>query len=164
MAHKQFISLDWASWPKGSFNCCTVRIILSCWCTDWNYAPMHAHCAICYNRTELGSVRPERCALCRAIAELCTRLAVRSQERYTKSFLRHPSFTTNKRTPQTRVLLEKLTIPLLVKDFSHILRNPKLHCHVNHSPPLVSVLTQFNPFHVFSSYFYYFHIILPLKP
>ena len=52
-----------------------------------------------------------------------------------KEILPGVSLFHNQQTPYGRVLVGKLTIPQLVKDFTHILRNSKPICHVHPSPP-----------------------------
>lgn len=49
-------------------------------------------------------------------------------------------------------VLKKLTLPALLKKFSIILWNPKIHNHVHKSPPLVSILNHKNPVNDLPSY------------
>jgi hypothetical protein len=51
---------------------------------------------------------------------------------------------TNQLTPWSRVLLEKLTGPQLIKKW-----NPKVHYRIYNSPPPVPTLSQVNPVHAF---------------
>jgi hypothetical protein len=46
------------------------------------------------------------------------------------------------------------------QDISHLLRNPKVHCAVHKSPPLVAVLRQMNTFHILTLYYFNTHLVL----
>jgi hypothetical protein len=64
------------------------------------------------------------------------------------------------------ILLEKLIVTQLVKKFSPLSWNPKVHCLVYKSPPLVPVLSHMHPFHILPSYFLKIHsnIIFTFTP
>jgi len=46
----------------------------------------------------------------------------------------------------------KLTVPQIVNEIYHILWNPKVHCCIRNSLPIVPVLSHMNPGHVLPSY------------
>lgn len=51
------------------------------------------------------------------------------------------------------IVLKKLTIPQLVKDFPRILRNHIIYYRVHNSSSLVQLQGQINPVHILPSYF-----------
>jgi hypothetical protein len=57
--------------------------------------------------------------------------------------------TSKQLTPETEILLDKLTVPQLVKKFPVFDGKQKIHS----STPLVSILSQINPIHVLSFLF-----------
>jgi hypothetical protein len=57
-------------------------------------------------------------------------------------------------------LLEKLPIVQPFREFPAILRKPKVHHRVRKSPPLVPILSQFDPVHTIPSYLSKIHLIL----
>jgi hypothetical protein len=68
----------------------------------------------------------------------------------------HRSITTCL-TPCSKVLFEKLKVTQLVKKF---LWNPNDHCCVQRNPPLVPILSQMHPVHIFVPYFLRFILII----
>jgi hypothetical protein len=68
-------------------------------------------------------------------------------------------------TPWSRVL-EKVTACSASQETPCLLQNPTVHCHVQKSPPLVSILSQNTPVHTFKQNFpkIQFKIIFPLRP
>jgi hypothetical protein len=62
-----------------------------------------------------------------------------------------------------RVLLDKLIVAKLVSKYPTLLLNPDAHYRVHNSSPLDSLLSQFDPVHIFILSFFKFHfnIILP---
>jgi len=71
----------------------------------------------------------------------------------------------NLTTPWCRVLLQKLLLFQLVKEFLTFLRNPKLHYCIQKSLPLATILGQITSFHILTSCFckLHFNIILLSK-
>jgi len=71
----------------------------------------------------------------------------------------------NLTTPWCRVLLQKLLLFQLVKEFLTFLRNPKLHYCIHKSLPLATILGQITSFHILTSCFckLHFNIILLSK-
>jgi hypothetical protein len=63
----------------------------------------------------------------------------------------------------TWALPEKLPIVQPFRKFPAILRNPKVHHHVHKSPPLVPIMTQFDPVPTIPSYLskIHFNIVHP---
>jgi hypothetical protein len=63
--------------------------------------------------------------------------------------------------PSSQVLHDKLTVVQPAKKFTPFMES-KVHCHVRNRPTLQPVLSQLNPFHHITSYFYemHFNIIL----
>jgi hypothetical protein len=60
-------------------------------------------------------------------------------------------------------LPQKLPIVQQLRKLPAILRNPKVHHRVHKSPPLVPILSQFDPVHIISSYLskIHFNIVQP---
>jgi hypothetical protein len=71
----------------------------------------------------------------------------------------------SKLTLRSRVILEKLIVPQLVKKFQHLM-NPNICYCIHKSPLCLPVLSQINPVHASPSYLLkiYFSIILSSMP
>jgi hypothetical protein len=73
---------------------------------------------------------------------------------------------TNQPTPWSRVFLEKLIIPQLIKKLHCLLRNPYFHCCIHERTPPVPILSHMNPVYNFPLCLTKIHsnIILPSTP
>lgn len=63
-------------------------------------------------------------------------------------------------------LLDKLTVPQLVKKFPHVLWNPQVHYHVHNSLSLLPIHSQITPVYILPSIFFIVHsnTNLPFTP
>jgi hypothetical protein len=50
------------------------------------------------------------------------------------------------------------------QEYPRLLGNPKVHHHVHDSPPLFPILSQLNPIHTFTPYFFDVHFNIILTP